>query len=908
MNPLNHMKRYGSTAIAMVALVASMLLTLSTIASAAPTNTFQVNLLPLLTDTYDLGSTTPTKEWNNLFVKNVTVSGTCSGCGGVGSGASTTLLKDVNTFSGATTTFLGDVWVGKNSAVQPNPYVLISTSSPGYGRFTGTLMDAGYSGNTPAIIAAFNPNRNTCAGSGFISAGDINVPSSDYTFIGFTNSNWTGSGCAVGNALERPESTIISNPTGDMNFELGSTSAAVAYRWYTNNTTLSMTLNNGTGQLALYQTGTSTFAGGVFASRIAAPYFIATSSSATSTFAGGLNVFAINETGNSTSTFKNGVDLSTGCFSVNGVCITGSTGSSGLTSDPYWVYQNAAISTTSPVLIAASTTIGGGATATGLTINGGATTTGFAFFNSPVGINGISNRGAFGGSGILTINGDASNGAVDEFFRPISSGQSNVFTMTFGDTSNSVLGQINGRTDTTGAKGQLIFRTSDGTNDRDRLTLGSAGTIGFSTSTPFAKFAISADTLDPYNQNLFLISSSSAGTGATSTLFVVTATGSTTIAGQLNLNTAATSSSGGGFNIATGCFAVAGVCVGGGSSSGGGGGDPFTHTVFGGGTFAVSATSTAIEDTSAIFVSSSTDPIYNMGGTSVVAGPTGGGGWPMVINNPNSNTGTTTGIGFSITATPGLVIGAAVGFQRMGASSFGDLFFATTPSGGNNTERMRITSTGTVGIGTTTIPFGQLTLNNATQPQLTLADSNAATFPWTLRGVAGNFYLATSTSAATSTIPIFSIVSGNTNFSALSTFKVNDRFNSNVMTITTASTSANIFEIDATSSGLYMFGIDQFGHIMASSTKATPTLGTCTGGATFGANANDDTGSVVLTTAVTSCAIIFANPYTTTPKAVQLTGSGTVSFPAVTALSTTGFTIGVGAAVSGDTIYYTVIQ
>ena len=47
--------------------------------------------------------------------------------------------------------------------------------------------------------------------------------------------------------------------------------------------------------------GTSTFSGGIEASKIAAPYFIATSTTASSTFANGLNI-------------------TTGCFSLNGTC------------------------------------------------------------------------------------------------------------------------------------------------------------------------------------------------------------------------------------------------------------------------------------------------------------------------------------------------------------------------------------------------------------------------------------------------------------------------------------------------------------------------------------------------------------------------------------------------------------
>lgn len=56
--------------------------------------------------------------------------------------------------------------------------------------------------------------------------------------------------------------------------------------------------------------GTTTFAGGLYASQIAAPYFNATSSTATSTFA-------------------NGINLSNGCFAVNGTCISSGSGVTG---------------------------------------------------------------------------------------------------------------------------------------------------------------------------------------------------------------------------------------------------------------------------------------------------------------------------------------------------------------------------------------------------------------------------------------------------------------------------------------------------------------------------------------------------------------------------------------------------
>jgi len=51
--------------------------------------------------------------------------------------------------------------------------------------------------------------------------------------------------------------------------------------------------------------------------------FSATSTTASSTIAHGLNVLAINQTGTATSTFAQGIDLANGCFSVNGTCVGG---------------------------------------------------------------------------------------------------------------------------------------------------------------------------------------------------------------------------------------------------------------------------------------------------------------------------------------------------------------------------------------------------------------------------------------------------------------------------------------------------------------------------------------------------------------------------------------------------------
>lgn len=58
-------------------------------------------------------------------------------------------------------------------------------------------------------------------------------------------------------------------------------------------------------------------------------YLVATSTTATSTFAAGVQTTYLNVTGTSaTSTFASGLNLTSGCVAINGTCITGSSGSS----------------------------------------------------------------------------------------------------------------------------------------------------------------------------------------------------------------------------------------------------------------------------------------------------------------------------------------------------------------------------------------------------------------------------------------------------------------------------------------------------------------------------------------------------------------------------------------------------
>ncbi len=109
--------------------------------------------------------------------------------------------------------------------------------------------------------------------------------------------------------------------------------------------------------------------------------------------------------------------------------------------------------------------------------------------------------------------------------------------------------------------------------------------------------------------------------------------------------------------------------------------------------------------------------------------PTSATNYQAVLRNTSTATGSTTGIGFHVSSGTGVT--GNITYVRQGASSFGDMTFGTTPSGGTVTERMRILSGGKVGIGTTS-PYAKLSVVGET--------------------VASHF---TATTTATSTLPVF---------------------------------------------------------------------------------------------------------------------------------------------------------
>lgn len=143
-----------------------------------------------------------------------------------------------------------------------------------------------------------------------------------------------------------------------------------------------------------------------------------------------------------------------------------------------------------------------------------------------------------------------------------------------------------------------------------------------------------------------------------------------------------------------------------------------------------------------------------------------------------------------------------------------------------------------------------------------------------------------------------------------------DGFNTIRALFNTASTTGSIFTVAATTTtnaallagtATKLFDVDQYGHLTASSTRATPTVSCTPSGGTISANSNDVTGDITGGTLSTACTVTFASVYAATPEVI-VTPSATSQIVGVSARSTTSFTISFASGITGDTVSYFVIQ
>ena len=128
------------------------------------------------------------------------------------------------------------------------------------------------------------------------------------------------------------------------------------------------------------------------------------------------------------------------------------------------------------------------------------------------------------------------------------------------------------------------------------------------------------------------------------------------------------------------------------------------------------------------------------GTKNVISGVSSASNYHLRIQNPANDNGEAVGLSFGLST--GGDIGASIYHERKGASSYGDLIFATKPAGGNNQERLRIDSSGRLLIGTTTegeVAADNLTIEDSGNCGMTIRSSTTG---------AGGIYFSDATSGA----------------------------------------------------------------------------------------------------------------------------------------------------------------
>lgn len=603
-----------------------------------------------------------------------------------------------------------------------------------------------------------------------------------------------------------------------------------------------------------------------------------------------------------TSTFENagGINLTTGCFSINNVCVGGSTGTSlgytawggsiattfGTTTiastTPFWAQGGIFASSTSATPTLAVTQSGTGAAAifTGGNV-GIATTSPYTLLDIQSSKTG-DDTPAFVIDGSATANGNAdlaltrATGGTGEANIDFNNGGTNVWQLGIQNTGLN-----------TGD-----FELWDGLNNPIFTIQRSTNNVSFGTTTPaandFVTIATSSEpqfTLGDGTANLMsdfrnvgnmLYVATSApflNNGATSTTNLMFFNETT---GALTLPENATTTAADGINLTAGCITYnGGACIGSGSGVTGG-----TTGMLAAFTSASTLTATS-GPTFQYFTATSSSA------TSTVAG--------------SLQVGTTTG---------------TANFVLNGTISDGPNILQIATS--SNQNIFDINRNGLVLIGTSTPGFGALTIGSANGPQAVFSDNAPGDNIWSIRNYGGNFALATSTASATSTTSVFSFNAASYLWQFLSSLAVQitsttalvvkDGFGSPVLTVNTASTSGPIFAVQATSSADTLFSVDQYGHLTASSTKATPSISSCgTGSPAMSANANDVAGSFVTGTSASSCTITFGSVYSATPIVV-VSDSNTSAVVDVSSVSTTAFTISLASALSAVTVNYIVVM
>ncbi len=494
------------------------------------------------------------------------------------------------------------------------------------------------------------------------------------------------------------------------------------------------------------------------------PTTFATTSTAFASFnntTGSTSLLKLDVTGSATSSFAGGINLTTGCYAINGTCLPTT---AGLASYDAWTHPAAGQSATTSLML----------------FNGNASTTQLSATRAYFGGTATTTITAAGFVGVgsstpwaqLSINPTSANGSAPSFVIGSSTGTRFVVRndgavgigtaaptdalyiqdpngrgMTINQGSISLLNpsgnagrlSFNGGSDTSrfwfspsheqnyisfddvgdGYSHVLAIEGGAGT-DTGLLYFDSSENLGVATSSPYARLSVWGNSTGKIFEAVTAASSSALSVSATGF-------GTTTVSG-LTISGSATSTSNVGFNITTGCYAINGTCI-----SGGGSGlssyDAWTHaSIYQSATTSMMGFGTTTPRW-ALQVASSTAPQLTLSDAT-------GGHWSFRSINGNLYIATSSATTFATTSTTALTINT-VGNIGIGSSSpWGQLSInangGVTGSNplfaiGSSTSNLLVVDyAGRMGLGTTS-PYAKLSVVGETVSTFFTATSTSAT-------------------------------------------------------------------------------------------------------------------------------------------------------------------------------------
>jgi hypothetical protein len=379
-----------------------------------------------------------------------------------------------------------------------------------------------------------------------------------------------------GTALVSASTTALNNARGTLG--LGTTTPAFLLQ-LASSTAPQLTLSDGSSTNSPFNLRAN---GNYLTISTSSPTTFATTTSSFLTLnssTGSTTLLKLDVSGNATSTFNNGTNLTAGCYAVSGTCLSltslGGTlgianGGTGTTTAPAsqliygggaGVYQSVATTTFTPSAEFTTTgTIGA--------LVGGANST-LALATNGVALTKLAQIGA----NTILGNSTGATGNVTAF-------ATSTLGIALSDTTG-ILAIARGGTNSNGfTTNQLDFFNGTALVSASTTALNNArGTLGLGTTTPAFLLQLASSTApqltlsdgsstnSPFNLrangNYLTISTSSPTTFATTTPSILTfnsSTGSTTLM-RLDVTAIATSSFAGGINVTTGCFAISGSCA-----------------------------------------------------------------------------------------------------------------------------------------------------------------------------------------------------------------------------------------------------------------------------------------------------------------------------------------------------------